>query len=345
MVTRDEPIGAFACLPAGAATAERAERRRPLDYLPVGLFASVMGLAGLSAAWGLASRAFGAPLWISTVLALAAMAAFAILAIAYLTKSVMAFDAVVAEFRHPVAGNLFGTIFISPLLLAVVFAPIAPVPAEVMWTIGAVAMLGFAWLIIDRWMGARQHPAHATPAWIVPVVGVLDVPLAYRSLVVAPPPGLMIACLAIGLFFAVPLFTIIFSRLLFEQPLPGAQQPALLILVAPFAVGFSAYVAVTGRVDSFAQALYALAIFVLAVLLGRLRHLLRCCPFRVAWWAVSFPLAACASAAVRFALDKPGVVTNGIALLLLALSSCVIAGLFVRTVHGLLMGELRALSG
>jgi tellurite resistance protein len=43
------------------------------------------------------------------------------------------------------------------------------------------------------------------------------------------------------LFFAVPLFTLIFSRLLFEPPLPAALKPSLLILVAPFAVGYSTY--------------------------------------------------------------------------------------------------------
>jgi tellurite resistance protein len=103
----------------------------------------------------------------------------------------------------------------------------------------------------------------------------------------------------------------IFSRLLFEAPLPDALQPSLLILVAPFAVGFSAYVATTGSVDLFAEALYALTIFMLAVLLGRLRTLARCCPFRVSWWAVSFPLAASAATAIRFADAKPGAGRRG----------------------------------
>ena len=154
----------------------------------------------------------------------------------------------------------------------------------------------------------------------------------------------MVACLAIGLFFAVPLFTMVFSRLLFEAPLPDALQPSLLILVAPFAVGFSAYVATTGTVDLFAEALYALMLFMLTVLLGRLRLLGRCCPFRVSWWAVSFPLAASAAASVRFASAAPGIVTDVIALAVLALASVVIAGLTVRTLLGIARGELPTLS-
>ncbi len=213
-----------------------------------------------------------------------------------------------------------------------------------MWGVGAVAMLGFAWLIVDRWMGNRQQIAHATPAWIVPVVGLLDVPLALPGLGLPPLHGLMVACVAIGLFFAVPLFTMVFARLLFETPLPDALTPSLLILVAPFAVGFSTYVATTGTVDLFAEALYALNLFILAVLLGRLRRLGSCCPFRVSWWAVSFPLAASAAAAVRFAGARPGPVTDAVALALLALASIVIAGLMVRTLVGVARGELRTLS-
>ena len=40
--------------------------------------------------------------------------------------------------------------------------------------IGAVGMALFAWFIIGRWMSDRQQVAHATPAWIIPVVGLLD---------------------------------------------------------------------------------------------------------------------------------------------------------------------------
>ncbi|WP_240154622.1 pyridoxal-phosphate dependent enzyme, partial [Burkholderia sp. Cy-647] len=40
----------------------------------------------------------------------------------------------------------------------------------------------FAWHIVGRWMSDRQHAAHATPAWIIPVVGLLDLPLAMPAL-------------------------------------------------------------------------------------------------------------------------------------------------------------------
>jgi len=315
-----------------------------LDYLPVSLFGSVMGLTGLSVVWRLAHVRYGAPEWAAEGIGVAAMAAFVLMTAGYAVKLVTAPDAVRAEFRHPITGNLFGTFLISLLLLPIILAPAALRLAQAMWGAGAIGMAVFAWMIVSRWMSDRQQIAHATPAWIVPVVGLLDVPLALPGLGLPPMHGVMVLGLAVGLFFAVPLFTLIFSRLVFEPPMPDALQPTLLILVAPFAVGFSTYVATTGQVDLFAQSLYVLTLFMLAVLLGRLRNLLDCCPFRVSWWAVSFPLAASAIAALRFATAEPGLITDTIALALLALGTVVIAGLLIRTLVGIARGELRTLS-
>lgn len=318
--------------------------RPVLEYLPVGLFGAVMGLTGLSVAWRLAQARYGAPEWIALAIAAVASIVFVAVLVGYAIKLVTAFGAVRGEFRHPIAGNLFGTILISLLLLPIVLEPYVHRFAQGLWAVGAVGMIGFAWLIVGRWMSDRQQFAHATPAWIIPVVGLLDVPLGLPSLGLPPMHGLMVFALAVGLFFAVPLFTIILSRLLFEPPLPDALKPSLLILVAPFAVGYSTYAVTAGQTDLFAEALYMLTLFMLAVLLGQLRHLPVCCPFRVSWWAVSFPLAACSIATLRFAPIQPGIVTDGIAIVLLAFATVIILALFCRTLWGLVRGELRTLS-
>ena len=314
------------------------------DYLPVGLFGSVMGLTGLSVAWRLAHARYGVPLWAADGVAVVAAAAFILVTFGYLAKLAIAPGAVLAEFGHPIAGNLFGTVLISFLLLPILLAPFNLLAAQVMWGVGTVGMVAFAWLIVSRWMSDRQLVAHTTPAWIIPVVGLLDVPLALPGLGLPPMHGVMVLGLAVGLFFAVPLFTLILSRLVFEPPMPDALQPSLLILVAPFAIGFSTYVATTGQVDLFAQSLYVLTLFMLAVLLNRLRSLAHCCPFRVSWWAVSFPLAASAIATLKFAAAEPGVVTDVIALAMLGLATVTIAGLLFRSLVGLARGELRTLS-
>lgn len=318
---------------------------RPLlAYLPIGLFGAVMGLTGLSVAWRLAAMRYGLPGGIALGIGAVAAIAFVLVSAGYAIKLVTAFDAARDEFRHPIAGNLFGTFLISLLLLPILLQPFAHRLAQILWVLGAAGMLLFAWLIVSRWMSDRQQVAHATPAWIIPVVGLLDIPLALPVLGFPPLHALMVFATAVGLFFALPLFTLIFSRLVFEPPMPDALKPTLLILVAPFAVGYSTYTVTTGQTDLFAEALYMLMLFMLAVLIGQLRNLPSCCPFRVSWWAVSFPLAASSIAALRFAAARPGPLPDAIALALLALATLVIAALFGRTLFGVVRGELRTLS-
>ena len=322
------------------------EKTRPstLAFLPVSLFGSVMGLTGLSVAWRLAQPRYGAPPWIAEMIGVIALIAFVALVIGYTAKAVTVPAAVLAEYRHPIAGNLFGTFFISLLLIPILLAPYARLLAQIIWLIGAIGMVAFAWIIVSRWMSDRQLIAHATPAWIVPVVGMLDVPLALPSLGLPPMHGVMVLGLAVGLFFAVPIFTLVFSRLLFEEPLPEALQPSLLILIAPFSVGFSTYVLTAGQIDLFAESLYVLTLFVLSVLVGRLRHAVACCPFKVSWWAVSFPLATSAIAAVRFGSASAGLVTDAIAILLLGFATLAIFALLLRTLWGIARGELGTMS-
>jgi tellurite resistance protein len=299
------------------------------EYLPVALFGSVMGLTGLSVAWRLAALRYPLPGLVADLIGWGALAAFLALAVAYGMKAVTAWPTVVAEFRHPIAGNLFGTVLISLLLLPLVLVRVSPLLAQGVWILAAAGMLVFAVMIVSRWMSSRQQLAHATPAWIVPVVGLLDVPLA------AP----------VGLFFAVPLFTLVFARLVFEEPLAPAMRPTLMILVAPFVVGFSSYAATLGRIDAFAEGLFLIGLFVFVILVGLLRDLPRCCPFRVSWWAVSFPAAATAVAALRYAEHAQSGLADALALLLLAFATGLIGALALRTLTGIARGELRALSG
>jgi tellurite resistance protein len=316
-----------------------------LHYLPVALFGGVMGLTGLASAWRQASILFGAPAWPGQALSVLALLAFSLLTGAYAVKSVASLAAVRAEFDSPVAGPLFGTPIISLLLLPLVMAEYSLPLARALWCIGAFGMTLLAWLIVNRWIGERQQNSHAVPAWIVPVVGLIDVPLAIPALHWTQYHGLMMFALAVGLFFAVPLFTIILSRLMFDTPIAPAMQPTLLILVAPFSVGFSAYVSTTGTVDAFAQALYMLMLFLLAVVVHRVRHLRQCCPFRFAWWSASFPLAASAGAALRYAAHARDAWTDAIAIALLVIATTVVLALLAWTVSGIWRGDLQKLSG
>jgi tellurite resistance protein len=315
-----------------------------LSYLPVGLFGAVMGLTGLALAWRLAHQAFGAPAVVGQVIGAIAVLTFVALAVAYGIKAAAGWSAVRAEFAHPVGGNLFGTPLISLLLLPLLLADVSLGLARLAWVLGAVGMTVFAWTIVTRWLSVRHTPAQVAPAWIVPVVGMLDIPLAAPVLHWDGLHGVMVFGLAVGLFFALPLLAMLLSRLITEEALPPALQPSLLILMAPFAVGYSAYTTTFGHVDAFAQGLVMINLFLLPVLLARLVHLPACSPFRVAWWAASFPLAASAVTALRYAAVADSAVMDAVALLVLGIATLVIGLFGVQTLGGVVRGRLRELS-
>lgn len=300
---------------------------------PVGLFGAAMGLAGLSLAWRLAAQA-AAPRWIGEALGVLAWLAFALQFVAQLRRARYGRDAWLAELRHPATQPLAGTFWICVLLLPMLLPASMFAVARGLWLAGVAGMTAFAWWSLSRWLSGGHDEAHVGPAWLVPVVGMLDIPMAFPALGAEAWRESMVFATAAGLVLGLPLLALVFARLILRPPSP---QPALLILLAPFAVGFSAYVAVTGAVDAFARALFYLAVFLLAVLLPRVHAMVRNGAFEFSWWALSFPLAATAAAAQRYAAAWPTMAGAILAGALLALATAAI---------GALLGfSLRALVG
>ena len=89
-----------------------------LAYLPVTLFAAVMGVGGLGLAWRRAAVAWGTPMWIATVLVLLAVAVFLLVAILYAVKWLRFPAAARAELRHPVRMAFAPTLTNAILVLA-----------------------------------------------------------------------------------------------------------------------------------------------------------------------------------------------------------------------------------
>jgi tellurite resistance protein len=318
--------------------------QQAVELIPIGLFGSVMGLVGLAMSWRLAATRHGFSDVVADVMAVVAVLVFVMLSMAYIIKTITSWVVVRDEWHHPITSNLFGTFWICLLLLPIELVRVAPTVACCIWVLGAVGMMTFAWMTLNRWLCLMQQRAHATPPWIIPVVGLLDLPLALPSLGLSLPHELPWLALCVGLFFTLPLFTVIFSSLIFEAHLPDSLRPSLMILLAPFVVGASALMSVMEQVNLFVEALYLLGVFLFFVLMGQMRHLRSCCPFRVSWWAVSFPLAALSIAAQRYAIAVPSVLAEVLATSFWMLATGTILWLFVRTLWGVLCGELRTLT-
>lgn len=260
-----------------------------LQNFPISWFAVVMGLSGLCIAWYRAEVLLGIPYKISSLLLWLSVSVFVLLLAIYATKLLRYPAQVVAELNHPIKLNFFPTLSIGLLLLSIAFLHQPEKISLVLWGTGTALHLVFTLYVLSVWIHhTRFEIHHMSPAWFIPVVGNILVPIAGVEHASAEISWFFFS---IGLLFWLVLLTIIFYRMIFHQPLPGKLMPTLFILIAPPAVGFVSWVQLTGSVDAFARILYYAALFLtlmLATQAGRFARL----KFFLSWWAYSFPMAA-----------------------------------------------------
>lgn len=304
-----------------------------LRHFPVSFFAVVMGLAGLALAWLRAHAVLGAPVLVGQILILAAAAVYLAAAVAYARKRAAHPAEVRAELAHPVRMPFASTVTIAALLVATGLVDLAPGFARVVWWIGAAGQIVVTLLVLRRWSNTSDATlAHVTPAWFIPVVGNLVVPLAGVRLGEA---GLSQFFWSFGVIFWLGLLPVVLTRLfVHEASLPPKLQPTTAILVAPPAVAYLSLV----RLDEAAaggllgRVLFDGALFFALFVLSRF-DVLRTAPFAVSWWAYSFPAAALSTAVtVRVGqLADADPLARLLAWILLGLVTVLIGGLIVRT--------------
>ena len=292
-----------------------------------------MGLCALSFAWKLAASMWGVPAIIGQVTGVLAILLFLILSVVFLVK-LKKFPSVLRnEFTHPISVSFFGTIIIALLLLPGVILSVFPFAAEVIWSIAAAGMFIFAWFVLRKWLDHQQAPESAIPAWIIPVVGTLDVPIVGSNFHTQWAHEVCLAFFGVGCVFAIILLTIIFARLLFQSPLPDAVQPTLMILTGPCALAFTGYERITGNIDMFSVIVFYFNLFLLLLLASKVFHLPKICPFYVSWWSVSFPLAAVTIATLHYTEHRPDVIHQAISALMLLFTSLIILFLLSQSIY------------
>ncbi|WP_299438184.1 SLAC1 anion channel family protein [uncultured Rhodospira sp.] len=323
----------------GSATPDHAEKvgSNWLMHVPIPLFALVMGTAGLGITWRKAHHVLGVPALVGEIVLGVAAAAFVAIAILYAFKWVMHAGEVKAEFNHPVRSSFFPAVSISLLLLSLAAEPYSHNAMSWLWAVGAALHLVFTLRLISRWIVHNQQINHSNPAWFIPVVGNVLVPLSGARLGYDEISWFFFA---IGMVFWILLFTIVFYRIVFHDQLPAKFIPTLFILIAPPAIGFLSYVALNGGVvDGFARVLVYFALFITLLNATLVRQFLRV-PFFVSWWAYTFPMAAVSVAAMEFhhlnGYDEMSV----ICWTLVSVTTVVIVTVFLRTLVALVQGKL-----
>ncbi|QHW29616.1 C4-dicarboxylate ABC transporter [Paenibacillus rhizovicinus] len=309
-----------------------------IQFLPVNLFAAVMGISGLSLAWRQASKAFGISTAIADSCGMIAVLIFIVLGVGYLTKWFLYPQRVKAEFNHPITGNFFGTIPIAILLLSTVIGMYSERSGQALWVTGTTLALILCVVFVSRLLNGNLEPVHKVPATLVPVVGTLDIPVAGGTMPFPWAHEINLMSLAIGGIVALVYITLIFSRLAHHAPMPPGLTPSLIIMIAPFEVGFLGYTNFEQRIDPFASLLYYFGLFLFIVLFFKVFR--KSIPFSASWWGISFPIAALTNAALKYGMYVDSWPLIAVSVLLLALLSIVIVVLFVRTVSMLVNGSL-----
>ena len=297
-----------------------------LENFPISFFAMVMGLAGLAIAWEKAQQLAGLNLHINAWLLGVTASVFGALAIFYTVKLLRYREAVIKELNHPIKLNFFPAVSISLLLLAIAFLPLNAEVSRSLWLLGASLHLLFTLYVVNVWIHHEHFEVrHVNPAWFIPAVGNVLVPVAGIPLGYVDISWFFFS---VGMLFWIVLMTIIFYRMLFHNPIDQKLMPTLFILIAPPAVGFVAYMRLVGELDAFARILYYSGLFLTLLLFTQAARFMKL-GFFLSWWAYSFPLAAISIASmVMFEQTGSGfyawvaggllVILTGVVVLLLA---------------------------
>ncbi|NTV39084.1 MAG: C4-dicarboxylate ABC transporter [Demequinaceae bacterium] len=310
-----------------------------LSHFPVTFFATIMGLAGLSLAWLRAAPVLGTPEAVGEVLFWAALALYAVVFVTYLMKAVLFPAAVRRELHHPVRLAFVPTATIALLLLATAGQDIARGLASGLWWVGAVGQLVLTLYVLSAWISRPTFGMqHVTPAWFIPVVGMVVVPLAG---VTFGPLEVSWFFFSVGLVFWFALLPMVLTRLfVHESPVPSQLLPTLAVLIAPPAVAFLSYGRLTGEgLDIIARVLFYTAAFFALLFFSQVGRLHRL-PFFLSWWAYAFPLAGLSVATTVMSREIGGGFLMVSAWVVLVAVTALVALLGVRTASAIVRGRI-----
>jgi tellurite resistance protein len=198
------------------------------------------------------------------------------------------------ELAHPVRINFFAAISISFILISIIIKSMNENIAFVLFLIGAGLHLFFTFYTLRFWITKNVEILHSNPAWFIPIVGNLIVPIGGVGFV---DNALLLFYFSIGIFFWIIMLAIILNRIIFHHQFAQKFMPTLFILIAPPSIGLLSYFKLTQSLDMFANILFNLGLFFTLLLLFMYQSFLHI-KFFISWWAFTFPLATIALASM-----------------------------------------------
>jgi tellurite resistance protein len=307
-----------------------------LQYFPIPFFAVIMGLSGLTIVYQKAHEVLGLSSIFGNILAFIDVSLFVVIFFTYMLKFVKYPSEVKKEFGHKIRINFFAAISISMLLVSIVLHPINELASFGIFLVGVVVHTFFTFHTVSFWINHNFEIMHSNPAWFIPIVGNVLVPVAGHGYV---PNEFLMFYFSVGMFFWLVLFTITLNRIIFHNQLPVKFIPTLFILIAPPAVGFIAYIKLAGHFDLFAQFLFQIGLFFTFLIAFMYKNFLKI-KFFISWWAFTFPMAAITIATILAFKITNSVVYKDLAYLLIVATTLIIAVVVYQTVIHMMKKEI-----
>lgn len=302
-----------------------------LKNFPIMMFAIVMGMSGLTITYQKAHLWLGFSAYIGTVLKVVTSLVFVVVTAIYIIKFFKYKSAVKNEFSHPIRINFFAAISISLLMLAIIYNEQSLLVSQFLWYPGTILHLFLTMHTISFWINHNQELDHSNPAWFIPVVGNVLVPIGGVGFV---SNEILMYFFSVGMFFWFVLFSIIFNRIIFHNQLAAKFMPTLFILIAPPAVGFIAYFKMFGQIDTFALFLFNIAVFFTLLISFMYKNFLKI-KFFISWWAFVFPVAAMAISTMLMYHQFGGDILLGFSYLIVSITTVIVLIVIFQTVKNI----------
>jgi len=275
-------------------------RLQNIAYFPASFFGMIMGLTGLSIAFINLAKVYESMSIVANISTIFTVVLTVILLLVYAYKMIRFPREVIAELKHPIKMNFVPAISISLLLLSIAFYALNfHELSKYVWMIGAVSQLSLTYWVLYNWMHHDFFtPEHSNPAWFIPIVGNIIVPIAGIH---HAPLELNWFFFSVGLIFWIVVKSILVNRIIFHAPIQERLIPTLFIFIAPPAVGFISYLALNNHeLNQFGMVLYFFGLAMTLLMFVSVGKFVKMA-FALSWWAFTFPLAAMAIASYQMA--------------------------------------------
>ena len=310
--------------------------KEKIRFFPITAYAIVMGLSGLTIVFSKFYHMQWLPKIFYDVLLFFTFGLFLFITFSYGRKAINHFDEVKKDFKHRIRINFFSAISISFLLMSIAFYAYWPFLSMLLWWFGMILHTYLMLHTIRFWIQHNFEIHTFNPAWFIPVVGNIIIPVIGVDMM---PKAFSFIYFAIGFFFWIVLFVIFLNRVIFHDQLPQKFMPTLFILIAPPAVGFIAYMRIAQSWDNFAVFMLVLAYFFVALLIFLYRNFYKI-KFFISWWAFTFPLDAITIASVVAYQVSGQEIYKWLAFISLALAVGFIAFVSWKTILKIKQGEI-----